>query len=236
MLKPRPVDHHRMFLTCYEDTFNYGWHHVDLFVHDEYGREVNWVHWTVEADGPEAADESVRGEEPLLRRTTPWERVQRSGGPLLDRRGSVGRHYGMTSAQVTTDIPEATVYVVDDDPELCDSVDWILESIGIRPVICHSADAFLDVYDGSTPACIVLDVRMPGMSGTRLQEKINEFAPHVVIIFVSAHGDIRMSVGALQKGAMDFLEKPYDPQRLLDAVQSGAEKAEYGSPNMFRAR
>ncbi|WP_374112362.1 response regulator transcription factor [Rhodococcus sp. CH91] len=122
-------------------------------------------------------------------------------------------------------MPTATVYVVDDDPALCDSVDWILESIGIRPVICHSADAFLEVYDGTHPACIVLDVRMPGMSGTRLQERINEFAPHVVIIFVSAHGDIRMSVSTLQKGAMDFLEKPYDPQRLLDAVQSGADRA-----------
>lgn len=121
--------------------------------------------------------------------------------------------------------PEVRVYVVDDDPALCDSVDWILESIGIRPVICHSADAFLEVYDGTHPACIVLDVRMPGMSGTRLQEKINEFAPHVVIIFVSAHGDIKMSVSTLQKGAMDFLEKPYDPQRLLDAVQSGADRA-----------
>ncbi|WP_455901996.1 response regulator transcription factor [Rhodococcus gordoniae] len=133
----------------------------------------------------------------------------------------------MAEALTGKDAPasEATVYVVDDDPALCDSVDWILESIGIRPVICHSADAFLDVYDGTHPACIVLDVRMPGMSGTRLQEQINEFAPHVVIIFVSAHGDIRMSVSTLQKGAMDFLEKPYDPQRLLDAVQSGVERA-----------
>jgi hypothetical protein len=72
VIKPRPTTHHRMFLTCYEDTLNYGWHHVDLFVHDELGREVNWVHWMVEADGPEAADESVRAEEPLLRRTSDW--------------------------------------------------------------------------------------------------------------------------------------------------------------------
>lgn len=69
----RPVNHHRMFLTCYEDTFNYGWHHVDLFVHDELGREVNWVHWTVAADGPDAADASVTREEPQLQRTSPWE-------------------------------------------------------------------------------------------------------------------------------------------------------------------
>lgn len=118
-----------------------------------------------------------------------------------------------------------TVYVVDDDPELCESVAWLLDSIGITPVICHSADQFLDTYAGDHPACIVLDVRMPQMSGTRLQEKLNEYAPHVAIIFVSAHGDIRMSVSTLQAGALDFLEKPYDPQRLLDAVQAGVVKA-----------
>jgi FixJ family two-component response regulator len=121
--------------------------------------------------------------------------------------------------------PAATVYVVDDDPELCESVDWLLGSIGISPQICHSADEFLAAYSGDTPACIILDVRMPRMSGTRLQEKLNEFAPHVAIIFVSAHGDIRMSVSTLQAGALDFLEKPYDPQRLLDAVQAGVETA-----------
>lgn len=80
MLPPRPVRHHRMFLTCYEDTFRYGWHHVDLFVHDEYGREVNWVHWTVAADGPDAADESVRREEPGLRRDTPWAHHRSAAG------------------------------------------------------------------------------------------------------------------------------------------------------------
>ncbi|ALG84972.1 hypothetical protein [Gordonia phthalatica] len=79
-IKPRPTHHYRTFLTCYEDTLNYGWHHVDLFVHDEHDREVNWVHWTVEADGPEAADASVRAEEPDLRRTSPWEhRVSAAG-------------------------------------------------------------------------------------------------------------------------------------------------------------
>ncbi|MBR7190659.1 response regulator [Gordonia sp. AC31] len=126
---------------------------------------------------------------------------------------------------VTASDVTAAVYVVDDDPELCESVDWLLGSIGISPRICHSADDFLAQYSGDTPACIVLDVRMPTMSGPRLQEKLNELAPHVAIIFVSAHGDIRMSVSTLQAGAMDFLEKPYDPQRLLDAVQAGMEKA-----------
>ena len=119
----------------------------------------------------------------------------------------------------------AVTYVVDDDPELCDSVDWLLGSIGISARICHSADEFLTVYDGDHPACIVLDVRMPHMSGPRLQERLNEIAPHVAIIFVSAHGDIRMSVETMRAGALDFLEKPYDPQRLLDAVQAGLDTA-----------
>ena len=73
VMTPRPINHHRMFLTCYEDTFGYGWKHVDLFVHDEHDREVNWVHWTVDGDGPAVADESIRREEPDLERTTDWQ-------------------------------------------------------------------------------------------------------------------------------------------------------------------
>lgn len=117
------------------------------------------------------------------------------------------------------------VYVIDDDPELCESVEWLLESAAISCVICHSADEFLEQFDPDSPACLVLDVRMPRMSGTRLQEKLNEIAPHVAIIFVSAHGDINMSVATMKAGAQDFLEKPYDPQRLVDAVQLGMENA-----------
>lgn len=122
--------------------------------------------------------------------------------------------------------PETTVYVVDDDPDMCRSVDWLLSSIGITPVTCHSGDDFLAVYDGEGPACIVLDVRMPRMSGPRVQERLREIAPHAAVLFVSAHGDIRMSVSTMQAGALDFLEKPYDPQRLLDGVQAGIEIAE----------
>lgn len=121
---------------------------------------------------------------------------------------------------------EPVVYIVDDDPELCESVAWLLDSADIEGIICHSAQELLDVFDLNRPACIVLDVRMPAMSGIRLQEKLNELSPHVVIIFVSAHGDIRMSVDTIKAGAQDFLEKPYDPQKLLDAVQLGIESAE----------
>ena len=126
---------------------------------------------------------------------------------------------------VDIDVPAPVVYIVDDDPELCDSVDWLLGSAGIDSVVCHSAQEFLQAFVPERPACLVLDVRMPVMSGPRLQDRLNEIAPHTVIIFVSAHGDIRMSVDTMKAGAQDFLEKPYDPQKLLDAVQLGIESA-----------
>lgn len=79
-MKPRPTEHHRMFLQCYEDTLGYGWHHVDLFVHDRDGREVNWVHWGVPADGPEGADASIARQEPELERTTDWHHAVSAAG------------------------------------------------------------------------------------------------------------------------------------------------------------
>lgn len=121
---------------------------------------------------------------------------------------------------------ECVVYVIDDDQELLESVSWLLGSIGIQPVTLDSADAFLPLYSGDHPACLMLDVRMPRMSGIRLQEVLIERFPHVVIIFVSAHGDIKMSVQAMQRGAYSFLAKPYEPQALLEAVQSGMAQAE----------
>jgi RNA polymerase sigma factor (sigma-70 family) len=130
---------------------------------------------------------------------------------------------------------ECVVYVIDDDHELLESVSWLLGSIGIQPVTLDSADAFLPVYAGDHPACLMLDVRMPRMSGIRLQEVLNERFPHVVIIFVSAHGDIKMSVQTMQRGAFNFLAKPYEPQALLEAVQAGMVEAESRFAN-HRAR
>lgn len=137
----------------------------------------------------------------------------------------------------TTPHSSPQVYIIDDDVELCESVAWLLESAGITSTICHSADEFLQEFDPERPACLVLDVRMPRMSGTRLQEQLNHIAPHVAIIFVSAHGDINMSVSTMKAGAQDFLEKPYDPQRLIDAVQLGVENAStrFGSFRMAEA-
>lgn len=132
----------------------------------------------------------------------------------------------MNDTSDQTEVPETVVYVIDDDVDVCESVSWLLGSIDIEPQVFHRADTFLETYDGTHPACLVLDMRMPKMSGSRLQAELKSVAPHAAIIFVSAHGDIKMSVHAMQEGALHFLEKPYDPQQLLDLVQEGTAQAQ----------
>ncbi|MFC8432468.1 response regulator transcription factor [Streptomyces sp. NPDC057253] len=117
------------------------------------------------------------------------------------------------------------VYIVDDDEELSESLAWLLESVGIPSERYHDARTFLASYDRSRPACLVLDVRMPELSGFGVQDLLNEAGAPLPVVFVSAHGDIRMSVRALHNGAVDFLEKPYDPQHLLDVVQTAQRTA-----------
>ncbi|MGD6747335.1 response regulator transcription factor [Streptomyces sp. BH106] len=117
------------------------------------------------------------------------------------------------------------VYVLDDDEQLCLSLAWLLESVHIRTEWFTDADAFLAAFDPDRPACLVLDVRMPGIGGFHVQELLNAQGAALPIVFVSAHGDIPMSVRALQAGAVDFLEKPYDPQRLLDILQNALREA-----------
>ncbi|AGP52493.1 response regulator transcription factor [Streptomyces rapamycinicus] len=117
------------------------------------------------------------------------------------------------------------VYILDDDEELSESLAWLLESVGIRSERFHDARAFLRSYDRDRPACLVLDVRMPELSGFDVQQLLNETGAPMPVVFVSAHGDIRMSVRALQNGAVDFLEKPYDPQHMLDVVQAARRTA-----------
>lgn len=119
--------------------------------------------------------------------------------------------------------PEAVVYIVDDDQELCASLAWLLDSVSIKSKSFYDVASFLDAYDSNVPSCLVLDVRMPKTGGFALQETLNQIASPIPVIFVSAHGDIRMSVRALQQGAVNFLEKPYDPQQMLDVVQETLE-------------
>jgi two-component system response regulator FixJ len=122
--------------------------------------------------------------------------------------------------------PEALVYIVDDDEELCKSLAWLLESVSIKSRSFYDVASFLAGYDPDVPSCLVLDVRMPKAGGFQLQEALNQIASPIPIIFVSAHGDIRMSVKALRQGAVNFLEKPYDPQHMLDVVQETLDLAQ----------
>ena len=113
---------------------------------------------------------------------------------------------------------ERLVYIVDDDEAVRDSTGLLMQSVGLAVEAYPRADAFLNAYRDDVIACLVLDVRMPGMSGTELQSVLKERGIDVPIIFITGHGDVPMAVNALQAGAVDFLQKPFRQQELLDRV------------------
>lgn len=117
------------------------------------------------------------------------------------------------------------VYIVDDDNGMRTSLAWLLESVGIRSQGFVSAEEFFRAFDVNVPGCLVLDVRMPQTSGFDVQEELNRRGATLPIIFVSGHGDIPMSVRALQQGAIDFVEKPYNSQQMLERVQRAMKLA-----------
>ena len=114
--------------------------------------------------------------------------------------------------------PQQIIYVVDDDEAMRDSMTWLLEGEGYKVACFDSAAAFLGAWRSSLRGCIVLDVRMPEMSGLELQEKLDSIGSHLPIIFLTGHGDVPMAVRALKKGALDFIEKPHESERLVLAV------------------
>ena len=116
-----------------------------------------------------------------------------------------------------------TIFIADDDQAALKSLQWLLESVGLRVVASSDAQTLLATYDPSVPGCIVLDVRMPGMSGLDLQEKLA--APHCQhpIIFVTGFGDVSSCSRAYKSGAFEFLEKPVNEQRLLEVVQAAVD-------------
>jgi two-component system response regulator FixJ len=116
-------------------------------------------------------------------------------------------------------VSEPTVFIVDDDLAVARSLRWLIESVQIKVETFASAQAFLDGYDAAKPGCLVLDVRMPGMSGIELQERLTAQRIRVPIIFITGHGDVQMAVRAVQAGAFDFIEKPFNDQDLLDRMQ-----------------
>jgi len=111
------------------------------------------------------------------------------------------------------------VYIVDDDDAVRTSLAWLLSSVNIRTECFDGAEAFLKAYDANSQSCLILDVRMPEISGFQLQERLKEIGADIPVIFVSGHGDIPMSVRALRNGAVDFLEKPYNSQQMLERIQ-----------------
>jgi FixJ family two-component response regulator len=113
----------------------------------------------------------------------------------------------------------AAVIVVDDDDAVRNSLRLLLKSVGLPTLTHASAQEYLDAWDPAQPGCLVLDVRMPGMSGLELQEELNRRGAIVPVIFISGHGDIPMAVDAIQHGAFDFLQKPFRDQDLIDRVQ-----------------
>jgi FixJ family two-component response regulator len=119
--------------------------------------------------------------------------------------------------------PEARdrlIYVVEDDDALRDSLCWLIESAGYRVSAYGNAESFLAYLEPEARGCVVLDVRMPGMNGLELQERLIRRGQHLPIIFISGHADVPMAVSAIKRGAADFIEKPFQDQELLKRIES----------------
>jgi len=123
--------------------------------------------------------------------------------------------------------PEPTIFIVDDDEAVRDSLRWLMESVGLRAQTYSSAQAFLEACHADQSGCLLLDIRMPGMSGLDLQERLVTEGIELPVIIITGHGDVPMAVRALKNGALDFVEKPFNDQLLLDCVNRAiAEDAE----------
>ncbi len=120
--------------------------------------------------------------------------------------------------------PAPTIFVVDDDEGVRNSIRFLLKSVGLATRTLSSASEFLETYKPSQPGCLVLDVRMPGMSGLELQQQLNLRGAIIPVIFITGHGDIPMAVEAMQHGAFDFLQKPFRDQDLIDRIQRALER------------
>jgi FixJ family two-component response regulator len=120
---------------------------------------------------------------------------------------------------VTTNGKKPLIMVVDDDSGVRNAMRILLKSVGMESALYASAQDFLAAYQPSQPGCLVLDIRMPGMSGLELQQQLNLRGAVLPVIFMTGHGDIPMAVEAMQHGAFDFLQKPFRDQELLDRVQ-----------------
>ena len=118
---------------------------------------------------------------------------------------------------------QATVFIVDDEPDVRAALRLLIKSVGYTVECFESADLFFKQFESSRKGCLILDVRMPGMSGMDLQEKLASMETLLRIIMISGHGEIPMAVKAVQNGAIDFLQKPFSDQQLLDRISQAIE-------------
>ncbi|HEY9182500.1 MAG TPA: response regulator transcription factor [Gammaproteobacteria bacterium] len=116
------------------------------------------------------------------------------------------------------------VYLVDDDEAVRDSLGMLFKSIGLKHESYASALDFLQHYDPRRHACLVADIRMPGLSGLELQQRLNEQGAEIPIIFITGHGDVPMAVTAMKSGAADFIQKPFRDQDLIDRIHKGLDR------------
>jgi len=116
-----------------------------------------------------------------------------------------------------------TIFLVDDDEAVRDSLGLLMKSVALNSRSFASAGEFLAEYDRDCPGCLILDIRMPGMSGMELQQKLIEMRAILPIIFITGHGDIPMAVEAMQRGAVDFIPKPFRDNELLDRINQALE-------------
>jgi FixJ family two-component response regulator len=122
--------------------------------------------------------------------------------------------------------PSPTVFVIDDDPAVRQSVCWLVESAGRHVEAFDSAESFLDSFSPDRRGCIVTDVRMPGLGGLQLQETLRQGGHMIPVIIMTAYGDVSTAVRAMKAGAVDFLEKPYSDQALLDLIDEAIRRDE----------
>lgn len=115
------------------------------------------------------------------------------------------------------------VYVVDDDPSMREVLSWLIETVALKVESFCSANAFLEHYSPGRPACLVLDVRLPGLGGLDLQEMLVDRKDPLPVLLITGHGDVAMAVRAMKMGAVDFIQKPFNDQVLLDKIQKSVD-------------
>ena len=125
---------------------------------------------------------------------------------------------------MTNNSAEPIIYLVDDDEPVRDALGMLFKSIGLEHEAFGSALDFLQAYDARRHSCLVADIRMPGLSGLELQQRLNEQRSEIPIIFITGHGDVPMAVTAMKSGAVDFLQKPFRDQDLIDRIHKALDR------------